>query len=611
MPNASEEEIAQAADNLRAYLKVLYRIYLARRAKTRAVDSSNSASHGRFTPGQHPAQHMKSYIGYVRVSTAKQGQLGSSLQEQRDAILSFAKRHGLSVTDWYEDRETAAKKGRTQFVRMMSALEKGKARGVILHKIDRGARNLWDWARLQDLIEAGLEVRFAHDDLDLRSRGGRLAADIQAVVAADYVRNLRDEVRKGMRGRLKQGLYPMRAPVGYLDQGKAKPKVIDPIKGPLVRAAFELYASKFYSYDTLAAELHRRGLRRPNGKPLSLNGISTMLRNPFYIGIILVRTTGETFQGVHEPLVSAATFRTVQDIIDGKNNVGVRRFDFAYRRMLNCGLCGQLLTGELQKGRVYYRCHTRGCETTGIREDKVETYLTKAVAPLSFSKQEIEQMEPEFGSMDSSWQSEREKELATLKLHVAALKEREQRLADAYVDEVLDRDTYVGRKSNLLVELAEAGDKIRKAEDELSSGGGGRLREFFELVETYNLRRSFDSLSDYREAIENLTSNRTLLGKKLDVAMRSPFQEIIRDLGLLSGEPYRDSFRTLSDEQSLERAPPSVHYDTSHRRRARILFEHLKTWKPSPRFARRANDRQPLPQWFKRKEPPDAPKLAA
>lgn len=75
------------------------------------------------------------------------------------------------------------------------------------HKIDRGARNLKDWANLGDLIDGGVEVHFAHESLDMNSRGGRLSADIQAVVAADFIRNLRQETRKGFYGRLKQGIY--------------------------------------------------------------------------------------------------------------------------------------------------------------------------------------------------------------------------------------------------------------------------------------------------------------------------------------------------------------------------------------------------------------------
>lgn len=60
----------------------------------------------------------------------------------------------------------------------------------------------------------------------MSSRSARLAADIQAVVAADYIRNLREEAKRGIEKRLEQGFLPCGAPVGYLDAGKAKSKTI-------------------------------------------------------------------------------------------------------------------------------------------------------------------------------------------------------------------------------------------------------------------------------------------------------------------------------------------------------------------------------------------------
>jgi site-specific DNA recombinase len=86
----------------------------------------------------------KTYFGYVRVSTAKQGEKGVSLQEQRNAIQTYAQRQGLSILEWFEERESAAKRGRPVFATMMRQLGLGKAQGVIIHKIDRGARNLKD-----------------------------------------------------------------------------------------------------------------------------------------------------------------------------------------------------------------------------------------------------------------------------------------------------------------------------------------------------------------------------------------------------------------------------------------------------------------------------------
>src|SRR5437899_12637648 len=87
---------------------------------------------------------MKKFLGYTRVSTAKQGERGVSLQEQHDAIAGYAERHGLEIASWFEERETAAKRGRAVFNHVLKLLGEEKAHGVIIHKIDRSARNLKD-----------------------------------------------------------------------------------------------------------------------------------------------------------------------------------------------------------------------------------------------------------------------------------------------------------------------------------------------------------------------------------------------------------------------------------------------------------------------------------
>jgi DNA invertase Pin-like site-specific DNA recombinase len=170
----------------------------------------------------------KQYFSYIRVSTTKQGDHGVSLQEQHDAIVRYAQRQNLRIVRAFDEQETAAKRGRPVFSEMMRLLKHGNASGVVIHKIDRGARNLKDWADLAELIDIGVEVHFANESLDLNTRGGRLSADIQAVVAADFIRNLREETKKGFYGRLKQGFYPICAPIGYLDRGGGQAKVPDP-----------------------------------------------------------------------------------------------------------------------------------------------------------------------------------------------------------------------------------------------------------------------------------------------------------------------------------------------------------------------------------------------
>src|ERR1041384_2953264 len=201
---------------------------------------------------------LKRYFSYIRVPTLRQGQYGSALTEQREAIKRYAQRWNLTIIEEFEEKETAAKFGRPIFNRMLKALKRGQADGVLIHKIDRSARNLRDWADLGELIDQGIEVHFANESLDLTSRGGRLSADIQAVVAADYIRNLREETKKGFYGRVKQGFYPRPAPIGYLDAGAGKPKLIDPEMAPLVRTAFDLYATGRFGLYDLQDELEIR-----------------------------------------------------------------------------------------------------------------------------------------------------------------------------------------------------------------------------------------------------------------------------------------------------------------------------------------------------------------
>src|SRR2546422_8346681 len=185
-----------------------------------------------------------------------------------------------------------------------SLLRLGKIQGVVIHKIDRSVRNLEDWADVGKLADAGVQIHFATENVDLKTVAGRLSADIQAVVAAHYSRNLREEVKKGLYGRLKQGFYPFRAPIGYLDQGSAKVKILDPMRAPLLQEAFRLYASGTFSLPDLAEEMFRRGLRNRNCGPVTINGLATILKNPFYIGLIRINKTGHTFVSNPDPRVT-------------------------------------------------------------------------------------------------------------------------------------------------------------------------------------------------------------------------------------------------------------------------------------------------------------------
>src|ERR1700688_4095150 len=106
---------------------------------------------------------MQTFFGYVHVSTAKQGEHGVSLDEQKAAIERYVQSRGMKLARWFAEQETAANRGRPVFGQMLKLLRLGKASGVIIHKIDRSARSLKDWADLGELIDSGIEVHFANE----------------------------------------------------------------------------------------------------------------------------------------------------------------------------------------------------------------------------------------------------------------------------------------------------------------------------------------------------------------------------------------------------------------------------------------------------------------
>lgn len=465
---------------------------------------------------------MKSYLAYVRVSTARQSEQGTSPQEQRHAITGYALREGLDISGWYEESESAARQGRPEFSRMLRDLKRRRSAGIIMHKIDRGARNLRDWAVLLDLSDSGVEVHFVHDHVDLTSRGGRLTANIQAVMAADYSRNLSEEVKKGQLGRLRQGLYPLRAPRGYVDRGKGKVKEIHPVDGALVREAFELYATGDFTLDTLRLEMASRGLRQPRGAAISLAATGKMLRNPFYTGLMRVSTIPETFAGTHQALVPQAVFDRVQDVLDGKKAAKVQKHDFLLRRRVRCGTCERLLTPERQKGYVYYRCHGTACARTSVREEAIIETIVEQLTYLYVEGEELGDFRDVLDELIAKERAGEKARQLSLNREIAVLDDRLSRLTDELLSDVVDRATYLAKKEELL--------RARRALEEEQEGG---MREPFWEGIRQTFERGFVALPHYisgedpekREIVDSLSSNLAVAGKEPVLTLVSPLQE--------------------------------------------------------------------------------------
>jgi site-specific DNA recombinase len=473
----------------------------------------------------------KKYFAYVRVSTVRQGERGASLAEQKGAIEAYASRNDLSIVAWFEEMETAAKQGRRIFSQMMAQLGDGKADGLIIHKIDRSARNLRDWSDLGDIIDRGIDVRFVSDNFDLLSRGGRLSADIQAVVAADYVRNLRDEVKKGLYGRLKQGIYPFAAPKGYRNTGKGAVKTIDPIKGPLVRHMFERYASGTVGFLELRQELAGMGLRTGAGKPLAPDTLSVILNNPFYVGVIRIRRSGETFPGAHEPLITKALFERVQAILRDKRAPKAKRRQFLLRQMMKCGNCNRrTLTGEYHKSHSYYRCHGLTCRGVSWRSDVLEGLVLENIARFRMDERDMRDLRDLVEAEYREHADDTERLKTSLTLRLQHLDSRLTRLTDLLIDSAIDQPTFTARKEKLLLERQGIIEELKQANNR------SPLQDLFELFEKNNRQLlSYETLVDAekRELIEIMCSNFIVSENNPAFMLRSPYREM-SEVGILN-----------------------------------------------------------------------------
>lgn len=483
---------------------------------------------------------MKRYFAYTRVSTVRQGEHGVSLQEQKEAIERYASRKGLEITTWFCEKETAAKTGRPVFNQMLRLVKKGQADGIVIHKIDRSARNLKDWAEIGQLSDSGIDVHFANEAVDLSSPTGMLSADVQAVVAAHYIRNLREEVRKGYYGRLKQGLCPFPCPIGYLDCGEGKVKAIDPIQGPIVKRLFELYATGNYGQRQLTEEMWKLGLRTKKGRKVSINVVARILSNPFYVGELRVRKTNQTFVGAHQPLVSKPLFNKVQQVLSGKCVLRTRSHRFIFSRLIRCGSCGRSLIAESQKGHVYYRCH-RHSEI--LKQQMIEGKFSEVFERLKLLPEEETLIDLMLSKKKEGWQAEAKQWMKTGELQLSSIEQRIGRLTDAYLDGLVDKLEFEQKKTALLLERREAERNLTEMQD------GDRFylarwEKIVELIKTAYPLYKCGFFDERRKIVTDVMSNRLAREKTLDITIRFPFSEIVKRNENSSGGAPRGLSRT-------------------------------------------------------------------
>jgi site-specific DNA recombinase len=335
---------------------------------------------------------------YLRVSTKEQAEKdgdpeGYSIPAQRDACRrKAAALHADVVEEFLDAGESARSVDRPQLQRLLKFVAQEKLDFLIVHKVDRLARNRADDVMINLVLQqAGVTLVSCSENID-ETPSGVLLHGIMASIAEFYSRNLGTEALKGMTEKARRGGTVVKAPLGYRNVGKliegreARTVEFDQQRFELVKWAFEAYATGDWTLHQLHAELTARGLTtvatmKRTEKPVPLSRLHAMLQNRYYIG--KVNFKGVEYDGTHKPLVSLETFAAVQAVLDSHRNGEKQRVHQHYLKgTLVCGVCQSRLSVARVLNRHgseyhYFFCLGRhqkrtGCNLKSVSVESIE-----------------------------------------------------------------------------------------------------------------------------------------------------------------------------------------------------------------------------------------------
>lgn len=413
-----------------------------------------------------PAPTVNRAVIYCRVSSQEQVQ-NYSLGTQEKACRDFCHQRGYEVEAVFLEKGESAKTiDRPEFCRMMDYCNgnKSKVGWVIVYDLSRLARNSHDYqsTRLY-LSKLGILLQSVTQPFDQSPYGAFQENMLSAMAQLDNeIRAHRTVV--GMEAAIQAGRWTFKAPIGYLNSrlGKSGPSLIpDPDRAPLIRQAFEMFSTGLHTKEQVLARVTAMGLASAKGKSLSPQAFYGLFKRPVYAGWIQISGDDTRHRGDFTPIVDQTVFDRVQGVLAGRSVTATphnrNHPEFPLRLFVRCGCCGKPLTGSKSKGRskryAYYHCRTKACKNSARKEAMESAFvaLLEQVMP-----------KPEYARLFREivldvWhekQAAHAKVLSALEKRVTGLKERKQRLLEAFIyEKVIDRETHDEQAGKLNQEI--------------------------------------------------------------------------------------------------------------------------------------------------------------
>lgn len=210
-----------------------------------------------------------------------------------------------------------------------------------------------------------------------------------------------------------------------------------------MRRIFQLYAETKLGTTAIARTLEAEAAPPPRTHGWSPNALQLILANPAYKG--LVRWSGDTHPGLHEPLIDDATFEKAQAILRRRGeDASLRRgnpSDYLLSGLIRCHHCGRAYVGT-SHGRsaryTYYACSTRykygpaRCNGDRLPKERLEEAVLTQLAELYRDGRVIERALAEAAKHSANEQPRLEDQLASACAEIARLERKLERYFEAF-----------------------------------------------------------------------------------------------------------------------------------------------------------------------------------
>jgi site-specific DNA recombinase len=423
---------------------------------------------------------------YARFSSDNQRQ--ESIDAQIRAIKAYCDKNGHEIVRIYQDEAVSATSDqREHFLQMIDEAKYGVFDCVIVHKLDRFARNRYDSAFYKrQLRQCSVRIISVLEQLDDSPESVILESVLEGM-AEYYSMNLAREVRKGMNENALHALHNGGVPPLGFDVNLDKTYSINPTEAESVRLIFELYAGG-YGYGTIANFLNDKGHKTKHGQSFGKNSIYDLLRNEKYIGRYVFnkreskKSGNRKFKGdelitridnAMPRIISDDLWSKVQAKLETrrKPRMNATRF-YSLTGKLICGRCGSAYVGgsyflgrDRNKKYFTYACNSRqrksDCKGKAIRADLLEDYVLDLIKSELLNESAIEMLAGMIMDIVKEAVSINKDLLADLNKRRDVLKGQIDKLFDLYLEGQIDKNVITEKTNKMKAEIENYESRIR------------------------------------------------------------------------------------------------------------------------------------------------------